>query len=315
MMIFPMAVVHFPVSGVECSLWLPPLAAFLISSITASAGVSGAILLLPFQVNVLGFTTPAVSATNLVYNTVAVPGGVYRFVREGRMLWPLAWTIVVGTLPGMLVGVMIRVRYLPDPALWKVFVGLVLLYIGARLLWESLARPRSGTWQGDAVGETPWPGDLTVRTASVSTRQIEYGFAGQTHSFRPGKVLAVSLAVGLVGGIYGIGGGAIIAPFLAAFFGLPVYTVAGAALFGTLLTSAGGVLFFEMLGLASWAGTTPVRPDWALGALFGVGGLFGTYVGARMQKYLPERWLRLVLGLLSGGLALHYAASFAMQFA
>ena len=31
-------------------------------------GVSGAFLLLPFQVSVLGFTSPAVSPTNLIFN-------------------------------------------------------------------------------------------------------------------------------------------------------------------------------------------------------------------------------------------------------
>jgi uncharacterized membrane protein YfcA len=45
---------------------------------------------LPFQVSVLGFTSPAVSPTNLVYNIFAKPGGVYRYVREGRVVWPLA---------------------------------------------------------------------------------------------------------------------------------------------------------------------------------------------------------------------------------
>ena len=55
---------------------------------------------------------------------------------------------------------------------------------------------------------------------------------------------------------------------------------------------------------------TAVRPDWLLGALFGVGGLAGTYVGARLQKYLPERWIRLLLGLLVTGVALNYIRQF-----
>jgi hypothetical protein len=38
---------------------LPLLVAFVVSALTAPAGVSGAFLLLPFQVSVLGFTSPA----------------------------------------------------------------------------------------------------------------------------------------------------------------------------------------------------------------------------------------------------------------
>src|SRR5215208_465691 len=95
--------VHFPGSGVEVNALLPLLVAFAVSALTAPAGVSGAFLLLPFQVSVLGFDSPAVSPTNLVYNIFATPGGVYRYVREGRVVWPLAWTVILGTLPGSLV--------------------------------------------------------------------------------------------------------------------------------------------------------------------------------------------------------------------
>jgi uncharacterized membrane protein YfcA len=43
-----------------------------------------------------------------------------------------------------------------------------------------------------------------------------------------------------------------------------------------------------------------------LGAVLGIGGLAGTYVGARVQKYLPDLWIRVVLGVLVTLLALSY---------
>ena len=57
---------HFPVSGVEVSPLVPPLVAFAISFFTSTGGVSGAFLLLPFQMSVLGFTSPAVSTRRSV---------------------------------------------------------------------------------------------------------------------------------------------------------------------------------------------------------------------------------------------------------
>jgi uncharacterized protein len=74
--------VTFPVSGVETWLFLPPLVAFLVSMVTSMGGVSGAFLLLPFQVSVLHFVTPSVSATNFVFNIVAIPSGVYRYLAD-----------------------------------------------------------------------------------------------------------------------------------------------------------------------------------------------------------------------------------------
>jgi uncharacterized membrane protein YfcA len=158
--------VHFPVSGVEVNPLLPLLAAFAVSALTAPAGVSGAFLLLPFQVSVLGFTSPAVSPTNLVYNVVATPGGVYRYVREERVVWPLAWVVILGTLPGAFVGAFLRVTVLSDPGAFEVFVGVVLLYFGVRLLYGAFAR-RRGTGGGAVAGHS------SVRTVGVSPLRVE----------------------------------------------------------------------------------------------------------------------------------------------
>jgi hypothetical protein len=153
------------------------------------------------------------------------------------------------------------------------------------------------------------PAEAVVRTTEASLRRVEYTFWGERFSFSPSVVFAVALVVGVIGGIYGIGGGAIIAPFVVSFFSLPVYTVAGAALAGTFVTSIVGVLFFLGLG-ASGATSAPVSPDWLLGLLFGIGGLAGTYCGARLQRYLPERLIRAVLGTLVTALALRYIVQF-----
>ena len=113
---------HFPVAGIDVFPGIPLITAFIISFFTSMGGVSGAFLLLPFQVSVLGFTSPSVSSTNLVYNIFAIPSGVYRYIREGRMVWPLAYVIIAGTLPGLFIGVIIRIKYLPDPRNFKLFM-------------------------------------------------------------------------------------------------------------------------------------------------------------------------------------------------
>ena len=321
---------HFPVSGVDVFPLIPPLVAFLVSSVTASAGVSGAFLLLPFMVSVLGFTTPAVSPTNLIYNIVAIPGGLARYIREGRMAWPLTWVVVIATLPGVLLGAWIRIRYLPDPKAFKFFVGLVLLYLGVRLLYETTGRylkskeqtrnlekkfrERVQQIKEESAGRIAagLPPEAVVKTRSVSLRKIEYDFWGETFSFSTMVVFTLALVVGLIGGIYGIGGGAIIAPFVVSVLGLPVYTVAGAALAGTFLTSIAGVIVYHLLSLTAAGAQASVSPDWLLGALFGVGGLLGTYFGAYLQKYLPDRLIRGILGSLVTFLAVSYIMQFFM---
>jgi hypothetical protein len=298
---------HFSVSGVEVSPFIPPLVAFGISFFTSMGGVSGAVLLLPFQMSVLGFTSPAVSATNQLYNIVAIPSGVARYVREGRMVWPLTWVVVAGTLPGVLLGALIRVRWLPDPAAFKVFAGAVLLYIGGRMTHDLLrgrghhssAKAAEERFQQTVRRDRELPGAGTDAAAGViavrgfSVRKISYQFHGQVFDIATPGLFALAFVVGIVGGVYGIGGGAIIAPFLVAFLGLPVYTVAGAALMGTFITSVAGVSYYQ--AIAPLFPELTVAPDWPLGLLFGLGGAAGMYCGARLQKHMPARAIKWML--------------------
>jgi uncharacterized protein len=69
-----------PAAGIQTYLSLPPMVAFSISFFTSMAGISGAFLIMPFQVSVLGFSSPSVSATNFLYNVVGTPGGILRYV-------------------------------------------------------------------------------------------------------------------------------------------------------------------------------------------------------------------------------------------
>src|ERR1700741_4664082 len=87
--------------------------AYLIATITAPAGIAGAVLLLPFQVSVLGTPSPAVTPTNLLYNIIATPGALYRYWRQGQTGGRLALVLIAGTLPGVIAGSFIRVKLIP----------------------------------------------------------------------------------------------------------------------------------------------------------------------------------------------------------
>jgi hypothetical protein len=246
-------------------------------------GISGAFLLLPFQMSVLGYVGPSVSATNLLFNLFATPGGVWRYAHEGRMAWPLAGLIILGTLPGVALGFYLRTRWLLDPAHFKLFVGAVLLYLAWRLFRPLRRPPSPAAGLAHAARD---PADATWRHMILRLGNTAYPFSVPA-------LLVLAFVVGIVGGTYGIGGGAIIAPFCVAVLGLPIQLVAGAALADTFATSVIGVLVYSLLPLPDGASAAP---DWALGSLFGLGGLVGMYVGAATPKYVPQRVLRLGLG-------------------
>jgi len=315
----------FPVSGVKTYIFIPPLVALIVSFFTSMGGISGAFLLLPFQMSVLNYTAPSVSGTNHVFNIVAIPSGVYRYIREGRMAWPLTWVVIAGTLPGVFIGYFLRVLYFPDPKTFKLFVGCVLLYIGIRLFKDLFGGNKDRSAGAMALEEkfkarafemrkehhakiaAGIPADAVVRTISVSLNKVEYEFWGERFSFNTMSMFALAFVVGIIGGAYGIGGGAIIAPFCVAFFQLPVYTIAGATLTGTFITSVAGALFFSVLPATH--GVLPM-PDWPLGVLFGVGGFVGMYIGAKTQKYMPQKFIKIFVGTAIIFLAIKYITQY-----
>ncbi|MBU0996091.1 MAG: sulfite exporter TauE/SafE family protein [Proteobacteria bacterium] len=315
----------FHTAGIEIEPWLPPLIAFGISFFTSMGGVSGAFLLLPFQISFLGYTHPSVSATNQLFNIVAIPAGVYRYFKEGRMIWPLTWIVIIGTLPGVLIGAFIRVLYLPNPRHFKLFAASVLLYIGIKLI-RDLMKKNTGntnsekrfqemvrlTRSSSSGSEKPGKNILpVVRVTHFNLRRLGYTFYDEQFDVPFWSVFALSFVVGIIGGIYGIGGGSIIAPFFVTFFKLPVYTVAGAALMGTFVTSVAGVIFYQ--AIAHLYPNISVAPDWILGALFGVGGMAGMYLGARCQKFVPAKGIKWMLTGIILFTAFKYMTAFFMQ--
>jgi hypothetical protein len=307
----------FETAGVEVAPWIPPLVALVISFFTSMGGISGAFLLLPFQMSFLGYTGPSVSATNQLFNIVAIPSGVYRYAREKRMVWPLTWVVVIGTLPGVFIGAVVRVAYLPDPRSFKLFAAGVLLYIGLKMVFDLLQQRASGADKGgserrfqDLVrnyrrGDENLP---SVKVTHFNRRRLGYVFYGEQFDIPFWSIFLLSFVVGIVGGIYGVGGGAIIAPFLVTFFRLPVYTIAGAALMGTFITSVAGVAIYQCM--APFFPDQAVAPDYLLGVLFGLGGMAGMYLGARLQKYVPAALIKWMLAGIIVATAANYVAEF-----
>jgi uncharacterized membrane protein YfcA len=249
------------------------VAAYLIAVVTTPAGISGAVLLLPFQVSVLGTPSPSVTPTNLLYNVVSTPGALYRYWRQGQTGGRLALLLIAGTLPGVIAGSVIRVELLPAPHVFDLVVAAVLVPLG---VWLVLTRPDRPADPDRPVIQIPAP-----------------------------ALVVLAIVVGCVGGIYGIGGGALLAPILIGSR-RKASEVAPAALASTFVTSAGGVIAFTILSLHQH---TSVAPDWPTGIALGLGGLAGGYTGARVQSRMPDVMIRRLVGILVIAIGAYYLSS------
>jgi uncharacterized membrane protein YfcA len=243
-------------------LLLRVLAGFVVALVCTPAGVSGAFLLLPVQVILFGAPSPSVTATNLLYNVLSTPAGAVAYHRVGRLDRRVVAALAWGTVPGVVVGVVLRSTVLAGQGVFAWVAAAVLVLLGTRLL--------VGVGRKGPVAVDDW-------------------------SVGAGRLFAVGLVAGAIGGVYGIGGAAIVVPWLVAVERVPVSAAAGAGRVTTLLTSVIGLATFVGLSAADVGSAAP--PQWVYGVALGVGGAAGAYLGARLQPRLPVAALQVVLGL------------------
>jgi uncharacterized membrane protein YfcA len=250
--------------------WLAgALIAFGVAAVSTPAGVSGAVFLLPVQMSVLHVPNPALTPTNLLYNVIATPGALVRFAQADRLRTPLTRALLLGSVPGVVIGSIIRVELLPGRRALMLVIAAVLVPVGVSLLRTRLRRQPIMREQPAA-----W-------------------------------VPLAAAIVGTVGGIAGIGGGSLLPPLLATA-GYPLALVAPAAIASTFATSVVGVGAFQVLAVVH--GGETIAPDWPLGLALGVGGIGGSYLGASIQPHVSERALRALLGGASILIAALYLA-------
>ena len=225
------------------------VAAYVISVLSTPAGISGAVLLLPFQVSVLGTPSPSVTPTNLLYNVVSTPGALYRYWRQGQTGGRLALVLIAGSF--------IRARLIPGPRVFDVVVAAVLIPLGT---WLVLSRPPRNDRPGRPARTIPAP-----------------------------ALVVLAIAVGCVGGIYGIGGGAILAPILIGTGRKPSEVAPAALASTFVTSAGGVITFtiLSLHQHVSVAPDWPTGIALGLGGL--AGGYTGARLQSRMPEVLIRR--------------------------
>lgn len=239
------------------------LVGFVVATVTTPVGVSGAVFLLPVQLSVLDVPNPRVTPTNLLFNVVSAPAGMLRHRRRGRLDGDLAWSLVVGSVPGVVLGALLRVHLVSDPDVFRLLAAAVLAPLGLLLL------------------RRPAPGATGRRPPRRTVRALAFG-------------------TGVVGGIYGIGGGSVVGPLLVGA-GMTVAVVAPAALLATWVASLVGVATYAVLALDVTGPVGPDWSLGLAAGLGGLaGGWLGAVLAPHLPEVALRRLLGVLALALAG---------------
>ncbi len=283
------------------------LGAFIIGVLFVIMGAAGGLFTAAFQITVLGTKGPlginaanTIKPTNLFLTLCSPVTGLMNYFKEKRFAWPVAIFFAAGILIGAFwLGPTYSAKYLPLKA-YKFYLGIVCLIIGLKLFRESMP---AAIEKKKAMKAIIQKFNAAVKEAKESGKTVELGkvefdqfnpvrfdmrFWGETFVARPLTMLVGGIIMGMIASSFGVGGGFMFMPFMTTILGYPMYLAVPIALAGTFATSCGGISKYFLMGYS---------PDWMMAAGIAVGAIGGGMVGPKIQKMLPEIFLKRMLAL------------------
>ncbi len=279
--------------------------AFIIGVLFVIMGAAGGLFTAAYQITVIGTkglvginAGNTIKPTNLFLTMCSPITGLMTFIKEKRFATPVAIPFAIGIVCGaFFIGPPLSAKYL-NLAAFKFYLGIICFVIGVKLFIESLP---SSIEKKKAMKAIVQKFNKAVKEAKESGKAMEMGsiefdkfnfisfdmrFWGETFVAKPLMMLIGGLIMGIIASAFGVGGGFMFMPFMTTMVGYPMYLAVPIALAGTFSTSVGAVAKYVMLGY---------QPDWIMAALIAAGAMCGGVVGPKIQKKLPEIFLKRML--------------------
>ena len=125
--------------------------------------------------------------------------------------------------------------------------------------------------------------------------QADEASIGSDH---PARIAAYGLGIGAFAGTVGVGGGFLIVPALILLWRLPVKRAVGTSLVAVTANS--------LAGFAGYASTVAI--SYPIMTVFATSAVVGTFAGSALHRYLPEKTVKLALGLFLAAIATYIIA-------
>ncbi len=299
---------YFTIGGTYMNPLVVLIGAFLIGCMFVIVGAAGGLFTAAFQITVIGTNgmvgvnaANAVKPTNLFLTLCSPITGVYTYLKEGRLAWPVAMFFVSGILIGAFwIGPTYSAKYLPMKA-YKFYLGFFCLILFIKLWLESTKKSIEKKKAIKAIvqkfneeikkakeeGRAAELGKVEIN--SWSATKIDFSFWGEAFKANPIVLFFGGIIIGCVASAFGVGGGFMLVPFMTTIMGYPMYLAVPISLCGTFGTSIGGIARYILNGY---------QPDWIMAALIAAGAIAGGKVGPMIQKKLPEIFLKRALALI-----------------
>lgn len=237
------------------------IAGFGVGLLVGMTGVGSGSLMAPFLVLVLGSRPVIAVGTDLAYAAITKVVGGVRHARNRTVDRGVALRLAIGSVPGSVLGV------------------------ATTALLEASSKEQADAFVGHALGITL----IVVAATIILEPLLGSRWRGRARlEARPWALVALGLFIGFIVGLTSLGSGSLLGVALVLFTGLSYRQVVGTDVFhGALLT-----------GSAALAHLALGHVDLGLTLALLVGSIPGVLVGTHLAIRVPDRALRLALGVV-----------------
>ena len=259
------------------------------------------------HISILGIGDPnMIKAVNQMLELTSRLFSVPLYLKQKKLIWPLAFSFGVGAPFGAIAGSWISKNYLADMQSYRLVFGVLVLLVAGRTLYESLIKPSqrserlqkpfelSGHVQPERTDNrhAPLSAPHLIRFGLVRT---QLGFGAHRFEFNPVSAAAGGFVISFVGAMLGVGGGFLVMPFMASVLLFPMFFLAGTALVALMLPLTVSILTYLLLN---------VDIDWTLVAVeipgIAIGSVIGPIINQRLNEQVLRQFVAFVLLCIGG---------------
>ncbi len=255
------------------------VAGLLVGFLVGITGMGGGSLLAPIMILFFGISPVWAIGTDIAYSTVTKALGSIIHIRQKTVNFKIVLWLSCGSIPATLLSVGL-VQYLRKyySSIINGFIlhtlGITLLIVAALLVakpfimkgleHKNLERQKKAALEGQSINQ--------------SERWEKY--------YRPALTILIGAVVGFLVGLTSVGSGTLIIVSLAFMFPkLGPKELVGTDIFQAFMLLAAGVVGYLIANTINWT----------LVILLLFGSLPGVFIGSKVSKYIPDRFMRPIL--------------------
>ncbi|MBI5359703.1 MAG: sulfite exporter TauE/SafE family protein [Planctomycetes bacterium] len=228
------------------------------------AGIGGGFLIVPFLMNLYGFSHTLAVGTSLAVIFANSLSGSASYLYQKRVDLEAGIKFALATIPGVFIGV--KINHQIDTGFFRIIFGVFLLLIAGLILFKKTALMNAKTVNASERIAGRWP---RAYRKFIDRHGVEFEYEyNELHG------IILSFFVGIIASLFGIGGGIMHVPAMIFIFSFPAHIATATSHFILCVTALTSAILYG----------TGNSIDWGMALWMAGGAIVGAQIGGTVSR-------------------------------